>query len=64
MKISYIAIVLGAIAVTASPMEPRKAAPVNDATINLIESIEGFSATYYNINGDRTIGSSLLAIST
>jgi hypothetical protein len=65
MKTSYIALALGAItiAVTTSPLESRKVAPVNDATINLIESLEGWSATYYDINGDQTIGSTLLAAS-
>ena len=30
--------------------------PVNAATLELIESVEGFRANYYDINGDKTIG--------
>lgn len=32
------------------------AAPINDGAIKLIESLEGFRANYYTIDGDQTIG--------
>lgn len=51
--IVYLVLSLG---VYAAPLEPRNAAPVNTGTIDLIESLEGFRANYYYIDGDKTVG--------
>lgn len=62
MKFTYAALSLLALGVSAAPsanIEARNASPINTATIDLIESLEGFRADFYYINGHKTIGTRL-----
>ena len=40
----------------ASEIVARTAAKVNDASLSLIEELEGFRANFYTIDGHKTIG--------
>ena len=54
--LSFLTLLLTA-AVSSAPLEARSAAPVNQATLSLIEQLEGFEANFYNdVNGEKTIG--------
>ncbi|KIM95188.1 glycoside hydrolase family 24 protein [Oidiodendron maius Zn] len=59
MKFSYTVLPLLALGVSAAPstaIEARNASPINAGAISLIESLEGFRADFYYINGHETIG--------
>lgn len=59
MKFSYTVLPLLALGVSAAPsttIEARNASPINAGAISLIESLEGFRADFYYINGHKTIG--------
>jgi hypothetical protein len=64
MKFTYTILPLLALGVSAAPsttLEARNAAPINTGAINLIESLEGFRADFYYINGHKTIGKKIQA---
>lgn len=64
MKFAYPLASLLALGAYAAPIEPesalvkRYASSVNDGTIDLLKSVEGFghNGNYYTIDGDKTIG--------
>ena len=63
MKFSYTVLPLLALGVSAAPstaIEARNASPINAGAISLIESLEGFRADFYYINGHKTIGMIIL----
>ena len=58
MKYSYSLAALLAIggSVIAGPIERRAGAPINAGALNLIETVEGFTSNFVNVNGHPTIG--------
>jgi hypothetical protein len=67
MKFSYAVLALLALGVSAAPsatLEARNASPINEGAIELIESLEGFRANFYYINGHKTIGKIFAPIQT
>jgi lysozyme len=58
MKFSAAFLSLFVLSVMAAPsnLEGRNAAPIESSAVDLIESLEGFRANYYYINGHQTIG--------
>ena len=55
MKV-YMLLLATASATATAKHQARKAAPISSAAVDLIGNLEGFSATYYTINGHETIG--------
>jgi GH24 family phage-related lysozyme (muramidase) len=65
MKFSYNLMplfALGAAAAPAGTLEARNTSPISSATVALIERLEGWSATFYTIDGHATIGKHTLLI--